>query len=306
MKIGLVKALLYYYYKDLWVYFFKYLDIETITSKNSNKEILSKGQSLALDESCLALKLFLGHVYSLKDQCDYILVPRVFSLKKNEGACTNFSCLYDLTNNVLDDINILNYNIDLTTKDSELLGFLKIGKDLGFSYIKSYKAYKFAKNKSLEIRLKKELDQKQVLKSNKLKILLAGHPYNLYDELIGKQVNDYLASLDISIIYSDRIPHEIIDQECNKLSTDIYWTYSKEVIASIEYYKDKVDGIILLSSFPCGPDSLSNDLVCRKVTNIPILTLLFEDLNSDVGLLTRLESFFDILKQKEAAHERNN
>ena len=55
----------------------------------------------------------------------------------------------------------------------------------------------------------------------------------------------------------------------------------------------------MLSSFPCGPDSLSNDLISRRVKNLPILSLLFEDLNSDIGLLTRLESFCDILKQKE-------
>lgn len=299
IKIGLPKGLLYYYYKDLWIYFFKYLDCTTVESINSNKKILEEGEKLVLDESCLSLKLFLGHASYLKDKCDYILVPRIFSVKKNEGVCTNFSCLYDLTNNVLDDVNILNYNIDLTTRDSELLGFLKIGRDLGFSYIKSYKAYKFAKKKSLELREEKEKFQEEKLKNNKLKILLAGHPYNLYDELIGKQITKYLEKENITVLYSDRVNSSLIDSLCSKLSTDIYWTYSKEVVASIEYYKDKVDGIIMLSSFPCGPDSLSNDLISRRVKNLPILSLLFEDLNSDVGLLTRLESFCDILKQKE-------
>lgn len=299
IKIGLPKGLLYYYYKDLWIYFFKYLDCTTVESINSNKKILEEGEKLVLDESCLSLKLFLGHVSYLKDKCDYILVPRIFSVKKNEGVCTNFSCLYDLTNNVLDDVNILNYNIDLTTRDSELLGFLKIGRDLGFSYIKSYKAYKFAKKKSLELREEKEKLQEEKLKNNNLKILLAGHPYNLYDELIGKQITKYLEKENITVLYSDRVNSSLIDSLCNKLSTDIYWTYSKEVVASIEYYKDKVDGIIMLSSFPCGPDSLSNDLISRRVKNLPILSLLFEDLNSDVGLLTRLESFCDISKQKE-------
>lgn len=299
IKIGLPKGLLYYYYKDLWIYFFKYLDCTTVESINSNKKILEEGEKLVLDESCLSLKLFLGHVSYLKDKCDYILVPRIFSVKKNEGVCTNFSCLYDLTNNVLDDVNILNYNIDLTTRDSELLGFLKIGRDLGFSYIKSYKAYKFAKKKSLELREEKEKIQEEKLKNNNLKILLAGHPYNLYDELIGKQITKYLEKENITVLYSDRVNSSLIDSLCSKLSTDIYWTYSKEVVASIEYYKDKVDGIIMLSSFPCGPDSLSNDLISRRVKNLPILSLLFEDLNSDVGLLTRLESFCDILKQKE-------
>jgi predicted nucleotide-binding protein (sugar kinase/HSP70/actin superfamily) len=181
-----------------------------------------------------------------------------------------------------------------------------MGRDLGIPYIKSYKAYSFAKKKSLEIRKEKELKQKEALKRKGLKILLAGHPYNLYDELIGKDIINYIEQLGITIIYSDRIPHNLIDSECKKLSTDIYWTHSKEVVASVNYYKDKVNGIILLSSFPCGPDSLSNDLICRRVKNIPVLNLLFEDLNSNIGLLTRLESFFDILKQKEELYEKSN
>lgn len=100
---------------------------------------------------------------------------------------------------------------------------------------------------------------------------------------------------NISVIYSDKINHTIIDEECRKLSTDIHWTHSKEVVASINYYRDKVDGIIIISSFPCGPDSLSNELITRKVKNIPIINLTFENLNSEVGIITRLESFIDIL-----------
>ena len=89
-------------------------------------------------------------VKDLINKCDYILVPRLYSIKKNEGVCTNFNALYDLVNNTFDNINTINYNVDLTKKENELLGFLNLGKDLGFSYINSYTAYKFAKEKSLE------------------------------------------------------------------------------------------------------------------------------------------------------------
>lgn len=142
----------------------------------------------------------------------------------------------------------------------------------------------------------REKEQERVLKTNNTKILLAGHPYNLYDDLIGQTVSKYLLENNISLIYSDRINHNIIDEECMKLSTDIHWTHSKEVVASINYYHDKVDGIIIISSFPCGPDSLSNELVARKIKNVPTIKLIFEDLNSEVGIITRLESFIDILK----------
>ncbi len=306
IKIGIPKSLLYYYYKDLWINFFKYLKIDIILSDISNKEILEKGNTLSNDEACLSLKLYLGHVNNLINKCDYILVPRLFSVKKNEQVCTNFNCLYDLVNNTFNDINILNYNVDLTTKDSELLGFLNLGKDLGFSYINSYNAYKFAKKKYLEQRLEKEDVQENNLKKDNLKILIAAHPYITYDNLIGKPIIDYLKKENITIIYSDAINHKLIDDECKKISTDIHWTHSKEVMASINYYKDKVDGIIMISSFPCGPDSLSNELAIRKIKNIPILKLIMEDINSDIGIITRLESFFDILKQKEEYNERNN
>lgn len=306
-KIGIPKALLYYYYNDLWIYFFKYLKCNVIYSNQSNKKILSDGDRLAQDEACLSLKLYLGHVNDLINRCDYILVPRLYSVKKNEGVCTNFNALYDLVNNTFDNINILNYNIDLTNKENELLGFLNLGKELGFSYINSYIAYKFAKEKSLENRLRREEKQKHNLTTNNIKILVAAHPYNLYDDLVGKPIIDYLEEENITIIYSDRINHKIIDSECKKISTDIHWTHSKEVMASINYYKDKVDGIIVISAFPCGPDSLANELAIRKTKNIPVLKLIMEDLNSDIGILTRLESFIDILKQKkEENYEKSN
>lgn len=307
LKIGIPKSLLYYYYKDLWINFFEYLNIEIIESSNSNKNILENGEKLSNDEACLSLKLFLGHVKNIVDKCDYVFIPRLFSVKKNEGVCTNFNCIYDLVNNSFDNINILNYNVDLTSKENEMLGFLKLGKALGISYIKTYNAYKYASNKSIAIREKKEQEQILKLSNNNLKILLAGHPYNLYDDLVGKPIIEFLNNNNITILYSDRIEHELIDSECQKISTDIHWTHSKEVMASINYYKNKVDGIIILSSFPCGPDSLSNELASRKVKNIPILTLIMENLNSDIGIITRLESFIDILNQrKDIINEKDN
>lgn len=306
LKIGIPKSLLYYYYKDLWFHFFKYLDMDIITSSNSTKKTLEIGESIAHDEACLSLKLFLGHVAEIKDQCDFVLIPRLFSIKKKEAVCTNFNCLYDLVNNSFDGINILNYNVDLTSNENEVLGFLKMGKKLGISYIQTYHAYQYAKKRSLEIRKKKEEEQSLTLTSPNLKILLVAHPYNLYDDLVGRPITNFLEKQNITILYSDRINHELIDSLCDKLSSDIHWTHSKELMASIQYYKDKVDGMIILSSFPCGPDSLSTELVIRKVKNIPILNLLMENLNSDVGLLTRLESFIDILSQKKEGFDEEN
>lgn len=297
--------MLYYYDKDLWIEFFKNLGIDVIISPNTNKKIVDSGTKLAPSEACLSLKIYLGHIIELKDKCDYILIPRLYSLKKNEQVCTNFNALYDLVNNLF-DVNILNYNVDISTKNYQLLGFLSIGEQLGFSYIKSYKAYKYAEKIKRMKQKKQELLQQKEIEENKdkIKILLAGHPYNLYDSLIGKSVIDFLKENNITILYSDKINHELVDEECRKISTDIHWTHNKEIVASTKYYEDIVDGIILISSFPCGPDSLMNEQISHKIKKVPLITLIFEDLNNDAGIITRLESFIDILNNlKESSHE---
>ena len=112
---------------------------------------------------------------------------------------------------------------------------------------------------------------------------------------------------NITVIYSDRLTEELVEEEYQKLSKEIHWTHNKEIVASAKYYEDKVDGIILISSFPCGPDSLMNEQITRKIKNVPIITLIFEDLNNEAGIITRLESFIDILKNlKEAELEQNH
>lgn len=239
----------------------------------------------------------------LKNKCDYILIPRIFSLEKHNQVCTNFNALYDLANNLF-DIKILNYNVDISTKNYQMLVFLKLGEKLGFSYIKTYNAYKYAEKIKKMKRKKQEKEQRKLLSSEKIKILLAGHPYNLYDNLIGNNVINFLEQNNITILFSNKIEEEKIEEEYKKISPDIHWTYNKELIASVNYYENFVDGIILISSFPCGPDSLMNEQIIHKIKKVPVITLIFEDLNNEAGMITRLESFIDILKNlKEEKNE---
>lgn len=265
-----------------------------IISDKTNKKIIEDGAKLANDEACLSLKIFLGHVLNLKDKCDYILIPRLYCLEYKEQVCTNFNALYDLVNNVI-ECNILNYDIDLEKNNSEILAFINIGKILGVSYIRAYRAYKYAKNKEKMLRIEEEKKQLNRLNSSKIKVLLVGHPYNLYDDLIGKDISYYLYKNNIEVIYSDKMPHNLIENECSKISNDIHWTYSKELVAAANYYKDKVDGMIIISSFPCGPDSLSTELILHKIDQLPIINLIFDEQHSKTGVITRLESFIDIL-----------
>ena len=294
--VGIPRGLLYYYYDTLWKAFFDCLQVPYLISKKSNLNLLKKGQEKAVDEACLALKLYLGHIEDIKDQCDYILIPRIFSLEKQEQICTNFNCLYDLIHTLYPNIQILNYNIDVKRHHYEKNAFLKLGKELGFSLLESNRAYQLAKE--IEQNHQKQLAKRgqEKLNSTKTKILLVGHPYNIHDALIGQRIITYLQQQNIEIIYSYEISPELVDIYIQKISPKVHWTPSKTLLAAFAYYKDKVDGTIIISSFPCGPDSLTNEMMLRKRQQAKVLLLTFEDVNSDVAIITRLESFLDMLK----------
>lgn len=298
ITIGIPNALLFHKYKDLWINFFKELGCNVIISNKSNKKILEDGCHLAQDEACLSLKLYLGHVNSLIGKADYILIPRLISIKKKEKMCTNFALLYDLVNNTF-KTKIINYNVDIDKGINEMNSFINMGVELGKSKKEAKKAYLKAKKIEKDLLAKKLREQNIVLKSKYPKVLLVSHSYNLYDNLIGLPIIEYLKENHIEPIFSDIYDNIKTNYEASSISNSIYWTYNKELMGAINHYKNYVDGIILITTFPCGPDSLSNEMITKKVKDIPIISIIIDELNNSSGLITRLESFIDIINMKK-------
>ena len=292
-KVGIPRGLFYYYYGDFWKDFFDSLNITYVISPNTNKDIIDKGEKLANDEMCLSLKTYLGHIEYLKDKCDYILIPRISNFKNNNQTCTNFWAVYDIVKNLFEN-KILNYNIYLEKQHKLKKGLYKIGKDLNKNKYQIKKAYKYAYIKEKKRIKKNHIINLNKLKSKNLKILIISHPYNLYDEMIGKDILNYLIKNEVTLIYSDKFDSKITNNLSKELSKDLYFKYSKDNLGSIIYCKDKIDGVIFISSFPCAPDSLANELAMRKI-NIPYLNLVIDDTSSFTGIETRLESFLDML-----------
>ena len=280
----------YYYFKDLWLNFFDYLNVDVIISPKTNKEIMDLGLKYSIDEMCLSMKNYIGHVAYLKDKCDCVLVPRIDNYGRDNQTCTNFLASYDIINNIF-NIDILNYNINLLNDEDEIKGFISIGTFLGFDKKRVVDAYEYAKVKSFKTKKEKILKNLNNLKSKRKKILLVGHPYNIYDELIGMPIIEMIKKLDVEIIYSDLF-NEI--DESKKYSDGVYWKYSRENLSSISKSINMIDGIVFLSSFPCGLDSLVNELVMRKI-NKPYINIIIDDNSVSGGIETRIESFIDIV-----------
>ena len=60
----------------------------------------------------------------------------------------------------------------------------------------------------------------------------------------------------------------------------------------------KVNGIIYISSFGCGIDSIIIDLIKNKLKDFPILILKVDEQTGEAGFHTRIEAFTDMLERK--------
>ncbi len=295
IKIGIPRALHYYYYGALWKSFLEELGFETIISPETTNKTLEQGTEIANSEMCLSLKIYLGHVAYLQSRCDYILVPRIDNYGTYEQTCTNFLGLYDIVANLFTN-KLLTYNVDEAHHQSEQNAFIKLGLTLGKGKEQSILAYQNSKQKLEKIRKQNFKKEMEKLNSSNPKLLIVSHPYNLEDPYIGKTIKKILESLNVEYINGEYLTNEKSIQQGMKLSPNLYWKYNKELIGTIEEWKHKIDGILFLSAFPCGPDSLVNELMLRKI-KMPHLNLIIDEESGSAGIETRLESFIDILGQ---------
>ncbi|MDO4282775.1 MAG: acyl-CoA dehydratase activase-related protein [Clostridia bacterium] len=308
MKIGIPKALYYYEYPILFKSFFEALGIEVVLSDDTNKKTLEEGISKSIDEECLASKIFLGHVNNLvsrmqSESIDYIFVPRLCTFKDKKTICVKFYALYDICNNIF-NANFITLNIDYEKGENELKSFMCLGKKLGKGVRETFIAYTSAKKRQKEyeiFRLTKQM--KEMRTTNNMKILLVSHPYIYNDRYLGDTIKGYLKKLGIDVFFADINCSSIQRSESKKMrykniSKSIYWKQSIHLLNGVEEYLRCVDGIIYLSVFPCGTDSLVNELAIRKVKDIPSLNIILDEEDGMAGIYTRLESFIDILESK--------
>ena len=64
-----------YYITNIGIYgnTFKELGCHILLSPETNKEIMDQGINHSIDESCLSAKIYMGHIYAIINQVDYIL-----------------------------------------------------------------------------------------------------------------------------------------------------------------------------------------------------------------------------------------
>lgn len=326
MKIGIPRALGYYNYYPFWFGFFGHLGIEIVLSDKTTKKVVSEGSSLVVSETCLPVKIYMGHVLNLLDKkgVDVIYSPSIQSIDHKIYNCSKLRGLPDLVRNVVKrDFLLIEPTLDKSEKGQGLYQYLyesvaplgitdkkliKQASKTGWAYQNNYIGMTQTGMHPVEA-MENAIKGKVVIKNQKNKhgvsIAILSHGYNLYDDLVSMKVFKKLEQLGIKAYVAENLSQEQMKKGLGVLNTNLYWANELEVSgAAGSFMTDKnIDGIVTLTAFGCGPDSLMIERITRysKRLQKPLLNLTVDEHTGEAGFITRIEAFTDMLFRRKRA-----
>lgn len=317
--IGIPRALLFHRYGTLWQTFFEELGINVIVSEETTRAVLEAGDARSIDEACLASKVFMGHVAALLGKVDAVFIPSFASVNHRAGFCTKFQSLPDLVSSTFHDERLTVISLDLedaTDAKKTKAAFLDLAARLGASGAQAKKACKAAASAQAahDARAAKHAAETLSLMAKYRKvaasdphgretapplILLVAHPYLSHDRYVCGDIIDALEGTGSVVLFADEVDHGKAFKRSFDFSETLPWLVNRELAGAALDLKGAVDGIVIVSAFPCGPDSLFADALMRRLDGMPILNLMIDAQNGSAGVQTRVESFIDILRFKQ-------
>lgn len=296
MKVGIPQGLLNYKYYPFFRVFFEEIGAEVITSENTNRDIFNEGVKYCVDEACIPIKVFHGHTALLKNKCDMLFIPRIMQLHKREYICPKFCGLPEMIINNIPDLPPIITSPIYAYDNKNLLRF---AKEVSSSITRDTNKIKKALSAAINNQNIQKMGANQ--ENFKLKIGLIGHPYNIYDNFVNMNIISKLNKLGAGVITEENIENKYIENEVSSLFKKPFWTFAKNSFGSSVYLAKfkKVHGIIYISSFACGIDSIVLELIKNSIEDFPILTIKLDEHTGEAGVDTRLEAYIDMLLRRE-------
>lgn len=132
-----------------------------------------------------------------------------------------------------------------------------------------------------------------------IKVALAGHPYNLYDTFINMNIKKKLNNLGVGVITEECLNEEDTAQEVRSLYKKPFWTFARKTygFAAALAATRQVQGVVYISSFACGIDSVIIELLKDRIGDFPMLVLKIDEHTGEAGVDTRVEAFADMLER---------
>lgn len=323
-KVGIPRSLAYYFYLPLWKTFISELGHKVIESPPTSRDILDRGVREAVNDACIPIKVYHGHAAYLADQCDFIFCPRLVSVRKHgdfgtETFCPKFLGLPDMIRLALHSLPpLIDARIDLKQPKTGLADAAnEIGGQLGNSPRQIKRALRCAQAAqqafarlcrrgvlvpdALEAVSGNGVSPQFPERRHDLTLAVIGYPYVLYDAYINAGLFKILQKEEVNVVTQDMLADRDIDRQAKSLPKSLFWYFSnRAVYGGLHFIKSgQVDGLIHVTAFACGPDSMVDRLLeieARRQGPIPYLPLAVDEHTGEAGIQTRVEAFLDMLR----------
>jgi predicted nucleotide-binding protein (sugar kinase/HSP70/actin superfamily) len=320
-RIGICRALHAYHHYAFWRTFFEELGWEVVLSASTDRPAIEQGVRLSPSELCLPAKAFLGQVARLKDKVDFLFLPRIVCSRVTNDwffGCPKAIALPDLTRAVFSSLPPIVEPILDERLQSEEQAFRKAiaGLDGRADFRRAFRRARTA----AEVAVKRTREDSSPLhvfsrqgtretrlqtteEDHVVKIGVVGHTYLLYDPGLSLDLLDKIkqAGARPIVVFPTDAEVEVESQRDNVLN----WYYELELLASARRLLEveRVDGLLLVTSFACGTGAVTNELIQREAVHrsgVPTILVLLDEHTGEAGLVTRIESFVDVLRLRRA------
>jgi predicted nucleotide-binding protein (sugar kinase/HSP70/actin superfamily) len=323
LKIGIPRALMFYRYYPFLKAFLEEYGCEVQPSPPTNLKMLGDGTDICVDDICVAVKVLFGHVAQLGGKVDAILIPRLVSVEKR--GYDTFTCP-----KLIAAPDMIRYSFPLLPDPLEFVvdisntpwwwSCVRLARQLGLPLRKIAGPYRTATREQERFEgllyrglLPAEALAKMTngngtpppayLDERDVTVAVVGHPYLLGDAVINKRLVHWLDTCGARVLGSTMLADEDLEMEASKLPP-LSWSYEKELLAAASLFlkRDDVDGVIYLTSFGCGPDSLVTEMVRRELKpsgDQVLLELVLDEHSAESGVRTRAEAFVDLLRHRK-------
>ena len=324
-KVGIPRALGYYYMYPFYKTFLEELGAEVIVSPPTTKSTLDMMDVCPTDEPCVGVKLYFAHVQTVADiGVDFVWSPNLICMSKGSFCCPKFMGITDMVRNGLHlhESKLLAPRFDNQLSASDMKKtFLGAAAKLGITdKAKVYQALWSAYNAQASAersmvtngltiaqvyeRLGRPKPQRNIEIDSFLtafsdtmpRIGVIGHPYLIYDMLC----HDLVARLGEfgRVVTAEMISREDINAGMQHIfEGDRLWHFEARLLgAAIHLLRNHlVERLILVGSFECGPESIIESYIEDEAerAGIPLLVLTIDEQTGEAGLVTRMEAFLD-------------
>jgi predicted nucleotide-binding protein (sugar kinase/HSP70/actin superfamily) len=333
-RIGICRALHAYHHFAFWRTFFTELGWEVVLSEPTSRPTVEHGVRLSPAELCLPVKAFLGHVAGLKDRVDALFLPRIVCTRVARDwffGCPKAIALPDLTRAVFDSLPVIVEPVldeQVLTEEQSFRSALQganhrgdVRKALRLARATAAAAAERTRVDSSPLHMFSDRGPKDscekrearseatvaclpspVSRQAAVRIGVVGHSYLLFDSGLSLGVLDKVREAGAQPVVVFPTEAEV-EREAGQ-DDALNWYYELELLAAARRLLEqtRVDGLLLVASFACGTGAVTNELIQRAAVHrhgVPTVMLLMDEHTGEAGLITRVESFVDLLRLRK-------